>query len=146
MKAQTLKASLISGYLRDIIWRNKHMSVDSKTRIYKTFVRPITTYAIETRAENSTTKRLLRTSKMRTLRGITGCSLRDHIRSNDIRTQCGILDVVRWCRIRRKEWRDHVDNMRIPKIAKEGYRTKRPPGRPPIRWYENWSSASQIRL
>ena len=33
VKAQTLKASLISGYLRDIIWRNKYMSVDSKTRI-----------------------------------------------------------------------------------------------------------------
>ena len=130
-EVKTLKASLISGYLRDKIWLNKYMSVDSKTRIYKTCVRPIMTYAIETRAENSTTKRLLQTTEMRTLRGITGCSLRDHIRSNDIRTQCGILDVVRWSRIRRREWRDHVD---------------RTAGRPSIRWYESWSSASQIRL
>ena len=141
MKAQTLKASLMSGYLRDIIWRNKYMSVDSKTRIYKTCVRPIMTYAIETRAKNSTTKRLLRTTEIRTLRGITGCSLRDHIRSNDIRTQYGILDVVIWGRIRRREWRDHVDrmdNMGIPKIAKEGHPTsERPPGRPPIQWYES---------
>ena len=67
------------------------------------------TYAIETRAENATTKRLLQTTEMRTLRGITGCSLRDHIRNNDIRTQYGILDVVRWGRIRKREWRDHVD-------------------------------------
>ena len=69
VKAQTLKASLISGYLRDIIWRNQYMPVDIKTRIYKTCV----TYSIETRAENSTTKRLLRTTEMRTLRGITVC-------------------------------------------------------------------------
>ena len=90
VKAQTFKASLISGYLRDIIWRNKYMSVNNKTRINKTYVRPIMTYAIETRAENSTTKR--RTTEMRILRGVTGCSLGDHIRSNDIRTQhfrCG---------------------------------------------------------
>ena len=96
------------------------MSVDSKTRIYKTCVRHIMTYVIKTRAENATTKRLLRITKMITLRGITGCSLRDHIKSNDIRTQCGILDVVRWGRIRRREWRDHVDrmdNIRIPKIG-----------------------------
>ena len=57
--------------------------------------------------------------------------MRDHIRSNDIRTQCGILDVVRWSRIRRSEWRDHVDrmdNIRMPKIAKGGHPTsKRPP-------------------
>ena len=93
------------------------------------------TYSIETRPENSTTKRLLQTTKMRTLRGITGCSLQDQIRSKDIRTQCGILDVVIWGRIRRREWRDHVDrmdNMRIPKIAKQGHPTsKRPPGRLP---------------
>ena len=57
VKAQILKASLISGYLRDIIWRNKYMSVDSRTRIYKTCVRRIMT--IETRVENATTKRLL---------------------------------------------------------------------------------------
>ena len=143
-----MKASLISGYLWDIIWRNKYMSIDSKTRIYKTCVRPIMTYAIETRAKKATTKRLLRTTEMRTLRGITGCSLRDHIRSNDIRTQCGILDVVRWGRIRRREWRDDVyriDNIRMPK--REGHPTsKMPTGRPPIRWYETWSSASQIRL
>ena len=104
------------------------MSVDSKTKIYKTCVRPIMTYGIKTRAKNTTTKRLLRTTEMRTLRGITGCSLRDH-------TQCGILDVVKWGHIRRREWRDHVDrmdNMRIPKIAKEGDPTsKRPPERPP---------------
>ena len=46
VKAQTLEAFLLSAYLLDIIGRNKYMSVDSKTRIYKTCVRPIMTYAI----------------------------------------------------------------------------------------------------
>ena len=56
VKAQTLKVFLISGYLRDKIWRNKNMSVDRKTKIYKICVRHTLTYAIETRAENATTK------------------------------------------------------------------------------------------
>jgi len=44
------------------------MSTRSKVRIYKSYVRPDMTYAIETRAENAATKRLLRTTEMRTLR------------------------------------------------------------------------------
>ena len=56
------------------------MAVDSKTRLYKTCARPIMTNAIETRDGNATTKRLLRITEMRTLTGITGCSMRDHIR------------------------------------------------------------------
>lgn len=62
IRDQTTKASIISGYLRDIIWRNKHMSIKSKTRIYKTCIRLIMTYAVEIRAESTITKRILRTT------------------------------------------------------------------------------------
>lgn len=149
-KAQTTKASLISGFLRDIIWRNKHMSTRSKVRIYKTCVRPIMTYAIETRAENTTTKRLLRSTEMRTLRSITGYTLLDHKRSEEIREICEVQDIVRWSRNRRRGWRDHVSRMpndRLVKIAREKRpNTPRPPGRPPKRWYDSWSSSSQLLL
>lgn len=150
VKAQTTKASQISGYLRDIIWRNKYMSTRSKVRIYKTCVRPVMTYAIETRAENTITKRLLRTTEMRTLRSIAGYTLYDQKRSEEIREICEIQDVVRWARNRRREWRDHVNRMpddRLAKIVKDKRpNTPRPPGRPPTRWYESWSSASQLLL
>lgn len=59
-------------------------------------IRPILTYATETRAETSTTKRIMRTTEMKTLRTIKGVSLRDRIRSQDIREELGIQDVVRW--------------------------------------------------
>jgi hypothetical protein len=41
------------------------MSTESKIRIYKTCMRPILTYAAETRAEISKTKQLLRSAEMR---------------------------------------------------------------------------------
>lgn len=55
-KRQCLKAAIISGALRDDIWKNKYMSTKAKTRIYKTCVKPIMTYAVETRADNVRTK------------------------------------------------------------------------------------------
>jgi len=45
-----IKVDIMSGYLRDIIWRDKYTSFKSKIRIYKTCMRPVMTYANETRA------------------------------------------------------------------------------------------------
>jgi hypothetical protein len=64
---QLSKATRISGCLREIIWHNAYMSTESKIRIYKTCMRPILTYAAETRAETSKTKQLLRSAEMRVL-------------------------------------------------------------------------------
>lgn len=60
----------ISGALSTIIWRNKYLSNKTKVRIYKACVRPVLTYAVETRAETAKTKQIFRTTEMRTLRAI----------------------------------------------------------------------------
>jgi hypothetical protein len=39
--------------LNDLVWRNKYMRKETKSRIYKATVRPIMTYALEARAETS---------------------------------------------------------------------------------------------
>ncbi|XP_029174771.1 uncharacterized protein LOC114943358 [Nylanderia fulva] len=86
-RTQTNKAARIAGYLRGIVWRNKYMSTKSKIRIYKTCIKLVLTYAAETRTETSGTKRMMRTMEMRILRTIKGVSLRNRIRSNDIRRE-----------------------------------------------------------
>ncbi|XP_045466574.1 uncharacterized protein LOC123675272 [Harmonia axyridis] len=70
VRTQTNKASRISGCLRQIIWKNKHMAAESKVRIYKTAEGPILTYAAETRAETSKTKSMMRSTEMKILRTI----------------------------------------------------------------------------
>ena len=60
------------------------MSIESKVRLYKTCIRLVMTYAIETRVETVATKKLLRTTKIKTLRSIAG-SLRDRKRKEIIR-------------------------------------------------------------
>ena len=57
--SQAMKAARISGRLYNTIWRNKYMSTDCTVRIYKTNVRPVLTYASETRAETAYTQQLL---------------------------------------------------------------------------------------
>lgn len=149
VRHQMNKAARISGALRNIIWKNNCMTTTSKVRIYKACVRPIMTYAAETRAETAETKRMARTNEMRVLRAITGNTLRDQRRSDEIRKECQTEDVVRWTRARRRFWNEHVSRMssdRIAKIARNGRpASKRPVGRPPKRWKDSWTSISQER-
>ena len=144
---QTQKAAAVSGCLREPIWKNKYMNTQSKVRIYKTCVRPIMTYAIETRADSVRTKSLLRTSEMKVLRNISGKTLRDRVRNTEIRRICEVEDIVRWGRQRRRFWNEHVSRMdqsRVVRIARDSIpQGSRLPGRPPKRWKDSWQSTSQ---
>jgi hypothetical protein len=54
---------------------------------------------------------------MTVLRNIKGVTLRDRIRSDDIRAECNVIDVAKWLRTRRRNWSDHVDRMRQDRWA-----------------------------
>lgn len=141
------KARRISGALNNIIWRNKYLSQEAKTRVYKTAVRPVLTYAVETRADTAITKQIYRTTEMRTLRAIKGVTLRDHVRSHDIRQELEVQDIACWARVRRRQWRDHVERMTTQSITHWAMTAKpmktRPLGRPPKRWSNSMTSKSQ---
>lgn len=150
LRSQINKATAMSGCLRQTIWANEYMRWDSKVKIYKTCIRPIMTYGIETREETNKTKSMLRVAEMKTLRTIMGKTRRDRIKNTDIREQCEVQDIVRWGRQRKRGWYAHVrrmDERRLPRIALEGKPTgKREPGRPPKRWKDSWQSTSQELL
>lgn len=76
---------MTKGKMNICMWRAK-----------REYAEPVMTYTVETRAENALTKRSMRTTEMRTLRFMFGCSLLDHVRRDDIRSKCDIQDVVRW--------------------------------------------------
>ena len=54
-------------------------------KIYEAAVRPIVTYAVQTRADTTRMEQLLRSTEMKTLRSILDLALWDKIRSKDIR-------------------------------------------------------------
>ncbi|XP_019765819.1 uncharacterized protein LOC109541398 [Dendroctonus ponderosae] len=105
------------------------------------------TYRIEMREETNKTKCMLRVVEMMTLRTIVGKTRRDRVRNTDIREQCGVQDVVRWGRQRKRQWCSHVKRMdknSLPRIVLEGKPVgTRPAGRPPKRWKDSRQSTSQ---
>lgn len=143
---RTMKAARVSGFLRDVTWKNKYLTTESKSRIYKTMVRPIMTYTAETHVSTSRIKQMMRTTEMNTLRAIVGKTRLDRVRNETIRRECGIGDVVGFVRGRRRAWNEHVqraDANRLIRIARDKKPMgRRDPGRPQKRWKESWISTS----
>jgi hypothetical protein len=78
---------------------------------------------------------------MKTIRAIHGKTLRDKIRSDHPRHLSGIQDIIKWTKVRRKEWDAHVERMEDNRLAKI-VRNSRPQGvhsrgRPKKRWKES---------
>ncbi|CAH0383760.1 unnamed protein product [Bemisia tabaci] len=124
-----------------------HEAKESKVRVYKTVVRPVLTYAAETRADTKRTKQQLRTVEMKVLRKIAGFTLRDRQTNESIREECQIQDIAKWTKMRRKMWSEHVERMdgeRLAKICMVGRpHSQRQPGRPPKRWAQSCLSSPE---
>ncbi|GJQ75004.1 hypothetical protein Trydic_g9625 [Trypoxylus dichotomus] len=108
------------------------MSAENKVRVYKTAIRPVLTYAAETRVNITKAKNMMRAVEMKTLRTTKRVSLRDQMRSKLIREDLEIQDIV-FTSARRRFYRDHVDRMtegRWAKSAKDEKPNRRPSGLP----------------
>lgn len=144
---QAIKAARVAGCLNEMVWRNKYMALESKVRVYKTIVRPVLTFAAETRAETKRTKQQFRTVEMKVLRKVAGYTMWDRQTNEAIRELCGVQDVAKWTKVRRRKWSEHVERMdgeRLAKICMIGRpRGRRLPGRPLKRWAQSWLSSPE---
>ncbi|XP_056646891.1 uncharacterized protein LOC130451715 [Diorhabda sublineata] len=109
------------------------------------------TYGTEVREDTNNTKQMLRVAEMKTLRTIVGKTRRDRVRNTQMsKWQCGIQDIVRWGRQRKRQWYNHVrrmDENRLPRIVLEiNPPGSRPSRRPPKRWKDSWKSTSVEKM
>lgn len=137
-KEQSIKANRIAGCLNHSIWQNQYLRKDTKVRIYKAVIRPVLSYAAETRADSKKICQMMEVSEMRVLRKITNKTLRDKEPNINIRQTCQIDIISDWVRERRKKWNDHIDRMEEDRLVKVT-RDRRPEGRrrvgrPRTRW------------
>ena len=102
VRHQTNNAARISELLRDVTWRNKCMTVESKIKICKAVVRPIMTQGAERRAATTKTKQLLWTTEMNTLRAILGKTRFNRMKNGNILEICNLQEVVKFVKSRRK--------------------------------------------
>lgn len=64
--------------------------MEAKTRDYKTYNRPISTDAVQIRADSSIRKRVLRTTEIKVLNLVTGYTLMDRRRNYEIPEICNV--------------------------------------------------------
>lgn len=81
VKEQINKANRIAGCLTHSIWYNKQLRQETKVRIYKSVIRPVLTYSVETRSETAKIRQRMGAPEMRVLRKIAGKILKDRVRN-----------------------------------------------------------------
>ena len=97
----------------------KYLWNEAKVRIYKSIVRPILTYAAETRTDTAKTRQFLEVTEMKTLRRIINKTKWDRIRNDRIRELCEIQNITFWVQRRRTEWSEHVSRMADDRLVKK---------------------------
>ena len=105
------KNDIVLRKINETIWSNKYVRNEAKVRSYKSVVRPILTYAAETRTDTARTMQILEVTEMKTLRRIINKSRRDRMRKESIRETCGIQNITSWVQRRRTEWSMHISRV-----------------------------------
>lgn len=80
------------------------------------------TYTTETRHDTTKTKQLLETTEMRILGRISGNSLFDRNKSENISRACHVKNINGWITKRDQECNDHINRMsedRLVRIARD---------------------------
>ena len=128
IKATWCKWKELSGVVCD-----KRMPIRLKGKVYKTMIRPVLMYGSETWALRRKEEQLIQRTEMRMLRWITGVTLKDKIRSEDIRLKTGVADVKDKIKESRLRWYGHVkrsgDDSFLKNIMDAEVRGRRSQGR-----------------
>ena len=123
----------VSGVVCD-----KMMAIKLMIKVYKSVIRSVLLYVMETLALKGTEERLLEATEMRMLRWICGISLREHRTNEDIRRFAKIASISDKVREARLRWLRHVMRRYEGSILKSVYQARvdrrRSRGRQRLRW------------
>ena len=124
------------------IFKDKKIPLTLKRKVYNQCILPTVTYGSET--WNLTTKQTIKLRSMQRAheRIMLGVSLRDHIKSEEIRSKTGLLDIMSVISAKKWKWAGHLarltDNRWTYKLTFwTPYGGKRNPGSQKIRWRDD---------
>ena len=100
------KWSELSGVISD-----KKMPRKSKIKLYMTVIRSVLLYGAECWTVRKKEEQILEKTEMRMLRKIKGVTLRDKVKSVDIRKELGVNSIQEKGREMRLRWYGHMQRM-----------------------------------
>ena len=122
----------LSGVIND-----KKMPRRLKVKMYLTVIRPVLLYGAETWTVGKKEERILESTEMRMLRRIKGVTLRDRLRSVNIRRELGVNDIIEKAREIRLRWYGHLTRMDDINPVKAVMNGEVDGRRPRKRWRDN---------
>ena len=133
------KAASVFGRLRHRAWRNKHLTIRTRARIYECCVVSVLLYGAETWTTYARHEKKLNAFHMRCLRSLLGVTWRDKVSNEDVLRRTGCCSLYQTLKRRRLRWLGHLRRMpdgRLPKDVlygelRSGERSR---GRPLLRF------------
>ena len=117
---------------------DKKIPTKLKTKLYTSVVRPVLLYGSECWTVGVKEENILEATEMRMLRRIKGVTLRDKLKSKDIRKELGVAGIKNKARESRLRWFGHVcrrdQQSQLRRVMDKDVPGKRPRGRPKGRW------------
>ena len=139
------KVSAAWGKWRDLsgVISDKKMPRKLKIKLYMTVIRPVLLYGAEcwrVRKKEKKEEHILEKTEMRLLRIIKGVTLRDRVKSVDIKKELGVSSTQEKVREMRLRWYGHMqrmeENNEVRAVGDMRVPVKRPRGRPRGRWMD----------
>ena len=116
------------------------MPTKLKIKLYMTVIRPVLLYGAECWTVRRKEEQILEKTKMRMLRRSNGVTLRDKVKSVDIRKELGVNSLQEKVREMRLRWFGHMqrmeENNEVRAVGDMRVPGKRPRGRPRGRWMD----------
>ena len=91
-----------------------------KIKLYMTFIRPVLLYGAECWTVRKKEEHILEKTEMRMLRIIKGVTLRDRVKSVDIRKELGVSSIQQKVREMRLRWFGHMQRMEENEVRAVG--------------------------
>ncbi|TWW67388.1 hypothetical protein D4764_02G0004290 [Takifugu flavidus] len=135
---RTRVASAVMRALNQSVKVKKELSRTAKLSIYRSIYVPILTFGHQHWVMTERMRSWIQAAEMSFLRRVAGLSLRDRVRSSDIREELGVEPLLLHIERSHLGWLGHLARMPSGRLPLEVFRTgptgRRPRGRPRTRW------------
>ena len=140
-EAVRARVSAAWGKWRDLsgVISDKKMPRNLKIKLYMTVIRPVLMCGAECWTVRKKEEQILEKTEIMMLRRIKGVTLRDIVKSVDIRKELGVSSIQEKVREMRLRWYGHMQRMEENEVRAVGDMRvpgKRPRGRPRGRWMD----------
>ena len=113
------KASTAFAKLQHRLWKNKHVSIDVKWKVYRAVLRSTLLYGAETWTICRYQVKELHAFMMRHLRAIMGVTWRDKITNVDILNQAGLPSMEDILIEKGLRWLGHIHRMGTERLPRQ---------------------------